>query len=174
MKKKEKAVNITWEIIAAIARTPEAVTNAFVNQKSLKEYIVGERQFLSDQLINNLRSLQRRGYIEIKNVDGSASIRLTTKGKIKNLENPKNDVVDGKLRLISYDIPERKNSQRRQLRQSLRRIGYKQLQKSLWVCKYAKADEIDLILSELKLEKYVAYFIVEKNNIPIHLESLLK
>lgn len=175
MKKETKKIagEITYAILEIIARTPEALIGAFLDHKSLNSRFVGEREYISDKLLHHLWNLKRSGYIETKTIDGSTSVRLTVKGKIKNLEGPSNRKPDGRLRIISYDIPEKYKIKRHRLCRSLRRIGYKKLQKSLWICKYAKAEEIDLILDELGIQKYVAYFVISKSNIEEHIKNLL-
>lgn len=172
-KTKEKLGEITWAILEIIARTPEALAGAFLDHKSLNNNFTGEKEFLSDKLIERLRNLKKSGYIEMEKINGSNSVRLTTKGKIKNLENPDNKDSDGQLRIISFDIPEVDRNKRRQFCQTIRRIGFRRLQKSLWVCRLNKADEIDLVIDELKIRKYVAYFIVKKNNVEVHIKRLL-
>ncbi|MCX6812570.1 MAG: hypothetical protein NTW79_03035 [Candidatus Berkelbacteria bacterium] len=176
MKKETKQAfgEITWTILAAIARTPEAIIGGFLDQEGLKRQMESGEDFLGDKFIQYLRNLKRTGYIEIKEQNCNLSVRLTVKGKIKNLESPKNLEVDGRLRIISYDIPENYNIKRRQFCRSLKRIGFKQLQKSLWVCQYIKADEIDLIIDELEIREYVAYFIIAKSNIEEHLDNLFR
>jgi len=121
-----------------------------------------------------LRNLKRSGYIEIKTTDSFSSVRLTTKGKIKHLENSSDKETDGRLRIISFDIPEDINKTRRQFCRSIKRVGFRRLQKSLWVCPYIKADEIDLIIDELNIKKFVAYFIVEKSNVEKQIEKMFK
>ncbi|MCX6810467.1 MAG: hypothetical protein NTY30_01865 [Candidatus Berkelbacteria bacterium] len=158
---------ITWTILSIIARIPEALLGSFIDHKNIDGH-----GFLADQLIDNLRSMDKRGYIELKKIDGSYSVRLTTRGKIKNLENPKNSESDGKIRIISYDIPEEHCKRRHQFCRTLRRIGYKKLQKSLWVCRFNKADEIDLVVDELGIREYVSYFIVDKSNVDDHIKKL--
>lgn len=172
---KEQIGEITWGILGAIARIPEALVGSFIDHRELNNNFSGGQEFLSDKLIDHLRNLKRRGYVEIKKENnGSYSVRLTTKGKIKNLENPNNKESDGKLRIISYDIPESESTKRQHFYRIIRRIGYRQLQKSLWICQYNKADEIDLVIDELGLRPFVAYFIVYKNNIEKHISQLLK
>ncbi|MCX6810788.1 MAG: hypothetical protein NTY30_03640 [Candidatus Berkelbacteria bacterium] len=121
---------------------------------------------------NNLKSIERRGYIQIDRKNNS--IVLTNKGKIKLLENSDEKVIDGKWRMLSWDIPENLSLKRQQLCRSIRKIGYKQVQKSLWACPFVKADQVDLIISELKLQKYVAYLRVDKTDIEAHLLNLFK
>ncbi|MCX6810663.1 MAG: hypothetical protein NTY30_02935 [Candidatus Berkelbacteria bacterium] len=164
---------ITWTLINIIARVPKALLGSFLNSKSLDNNLNGN-EFLADKLIDHLKNLKRSGYIELnKKTDGSYDIKLTTKGKIKDLETSRDDREDGKIRIISYDIPETMASKRRQFCRSIRRIGFKKMQKSLWICKLIKADEIDLIIDELKLRDYIAYFVCSKSNAEPHINKLL-
>ncbi|TSC93012.1 MAG: Repressor in ring oxydation complex/phenylacetic acid degradation pathway related protein (PaaX) [Candidatus Berkelbacteria bacterium Athens1014_28] len=177
-KTKERKIDIdfgeiTWTLLAAIARTPEALANAFLNHGALGKSLATDEEFLSDRLIEYLRNLKRSGYIEMEKNNDSVSVRLTTKGKIKHLENSPDETTDGRIRIISYDIPENYKKKRQQFCRSLKRIGFCKLQKSLWVCNYVKADEIDLIIDELGLKKFVAYFIIEKSNIDEYIKNLL-
>ena len=164
---------ITWTIIGIIARIPESLVGSFIDSRSINERFSEGHEYLSDKLIGHLRNLRDRGYVELKKSDNSYSVRLTTKGKIKNLENPHNKNADGRIRVISYDIPETLAKSRHQFCRSIRRIGYKKLQKSLWVCKYNKADEIDLVINELGIRDYVSYFITSESNVDDHIKKLL-
>ena len=81
------------------------------------------------------------------------------------LENDENCNSDGRWRIISFDIPENIRNKRNSFRRIIKRIGFKQIQKSLWICPYNKADQIEFVVDELKINQYVAYFIVEKTDI---------
>ena len=168
-----EAGEITWTIIGVIARIPEALLGSFTDAKSIGNNIPQSHEFLADRLIDHLRNLKNSGYIELRKTDSNFSVKLTTKGKIKNLESPTNLESDGRVRIISYDIPETIAKKRHQFCRSLRRIGYRKLQKSLWVCKYNKADEIDLIIDELDIGDYVSYFIAETSNVDRHIAKIL-
>lgn len=124
------------------------------------------------KISDHLGNLQRTGYIKIDRK--SDSIEFTMKGKIKLLENPTNIAIDGKWRMLSWDIPEKFRTKRQQFCRSIRRIGYKQVQKSLWVCPFVRAEEITLIINELGLKKYVAYLRVDKTDIESHLKKLFR
>lgn len=154
-----------------LLRVSEGTFNAFVDQKSFYKH-VESNSYSRDQLVDRVRAMINRGYIEAVEESGSRSIRLTRKGKIKRLEKSTNQEIDGKWRFISFDIPEKLKTLRLRLARSLRRIGYKSVQKSLWACPFIKANEVNLILEELCLRSYVAYFVVEKTDIKEHLEEL--
>jgi len=82
-------------------------------------------------------------------------------------------ITDGQWRFLSFDIPEDYKSARLNLTRTLRRIGYKPVQKSLWVCPFCKADEISLIVSELGVAQYVANFTINKTDIEDHLKRII-
>jgi len=152
-------------------RVGEGTFDAFIDQKSFYRNLRQEN-FASNLISNRIRDYINRGYIEAKEESGRTSIRLTRKGKIKRLEKNQDNTTDGRWRLISFDISEKLKNLRMCLIRSLRRIGYRPVQKSLWASPFIKADEVDLIVKELGLEKYVAYFIIEKTDIRQHLEEL--
>ncbi|MEI8061122.1 MAG: hypothetical protein WCG99_02410 [Candidatus Berkelbacteria bacterium] len=124
------------------------------------------------RISDNLLSLDRRGYIIINPT--ADSIELTNKGRIKLIENSLDSKIDGKWRMLSWDIPEDSRVKRQQFCRSIRRVGYRQVQKSLWACPYSHADQVDLIISELRLGKYVAFLRVDKTDIESHLKRLFK
>ena len=165
-KTKKITVAILREISKFVDEGVELIT--FNDVRRNLAYLPGDPR----RVPNNIRSLERRGYIEINRV--SNSIQLTNKGKIKLIEESADYSVDGKWRMLSFDIPEKLRSKRRQFRRAIKRIGYKQVQKSLWASPFVKADEIDLIIEELGIGKYVAYLLVEKTDIENHLKSLFK
>ncbi|PIZ27612.1 hypothetical protein COY45_01535 [Candidatus Berkelbacteria bacterium CG_4_10_14_0_8_um_filter_42_34] len=116
--------------------------------------------------------MERRKYIKINRKNDS--VVLTNKGKIKLLENSDENTTDGKWRMLSWDIPEDYKVKRQLLCRSIKRIGYKKVQKSLWACPFAKADQVNLIIEELKLQKYIAYLRVDRTDIEKHLYRLFE
>jgi len=173
MKKKtrEKITDLTLAILDGVLRLGDGTFNAFVDQRTFYKDL-HDAEFARNQIVDRVRNLIDRGYIEAEEESGRSSIRLTRKGKIKRLEKITDNEIDGKWRFISFDIPEKLKALRLRLTRSLRRIGFKPVQKSLWACPFVKADEVDLIVKELGLGKYVAYFVIEKTDIQQHLEEL--
>lgn len=121
---------------------------------------------------NRIYSLERSGYIKINHQ--KKSIEFTTKGRIKILENSANKSVDGKWRFLSWDIPENLSIKRHQFCRSIRRIGYKQVQRSLWVSPFCESDDVYLIIEELNIRKYVSCITAEKTDIDYDLKNLFK
>jgi len=163
--------DITFFILDLLVNIPGGLVHAFIDPKGLYERIELEG-ILIDRFSERVSYLEKQGYIEINNKNNSISI--TRKGKIKHLENSSNNKIDNKWRILSFDIPENISSKRDRFRRSIKRIGYKQVQKSLWACPFIKADEVDLIIDEYDIRNYVAYFIIEKTDIEDHLKKLFR
>lgn len=170
VKHREKLIDITVAILENLLRLGEATTHAFIDQKSFYKRL--RSSYPSQDISDRVRAMLRAGYIEAKEESGSRSIRITRKGKIKRIEKTNDTTTDGKWRFLSFDIPEDNKNKRRQLARSIRRIGFKPVQKSLWASPYIKADEIDLIIEELNVRQFCGYFVVEKTDIDDHLHRL--
>ena len=168
----EKIKNITLTILRGISEVLDESHELFSFEayKRSVYYQEGDPRRHTEWYYRNLKSAEKRGYIKIDTKNHS--IELTNKGKIKLIENTVDEKTDGKWRMLSWDIPEHLSSKRRQLCQSIRRIGYKQVQKSLWACPFAKADQVDLVITELNIKKYVAYLRVDKTDIESYLLKL--
>jgi len=85
----------------------------------------------------------------------NGKIYLTNKGRIKIIKNiikdrGNNKKWDGKWRAIVFDIPEATRRERNFLRKELKQVGFKELQKSIWIYPYDIKKEM---LALLKLWK---------------------
>ncbi len=167
LKKVSKDVGIF--ILEMLINIPGSLAHSFLDPKGFYQYIELEG-YIVDRFSDRLKDLEKRGFIEINN----NSVSITKKGKIRHLEKSKNNSRDGKWRFLSFDIPEVLRIKRNYFRRSIKRIGYKQVQKSLWACPFVKADEVDLIIDEHNVRNYIAYFVVEKTDIEDHLQKLFK
>lgn len=123
------------------------------------------------QISRMVYDLKRRNYIEISDGD---SVRLTNKAKIKIIDQIAGmETEDGKFRLVSFDIPETKRANRNNFRRAIKRIGFKQIQKSLWATEKNVSDLVELAADEYKVSDYVAYFVADRSNIDLHIANIL-
>lgn len=128
----------------------------------------------SKQIANQFYELKRRNYIEIES-EGEVSIKLTNKAKIKIIDKIiEGKVKDDKYRFISFDIPERLHYNRDMFRRAIKRMGFRQIQQSLWVIDKNISDLVEIAAKEYGVEEYVAYIVAEKSNIDAHIEQTLK
>ncbi|OGZ78594.1 MAG: CRISPR-associated endonuclease Cas2 [Candidatus Staskawiczbacteria bacterium RIFOXYB1_FULL_37_44] len=131
-------------------------------------------------LARSLTGLNKNKIIIFKESEGKFSVKLTEKGKkvareilFDNMEVEKQKIWDKKWRIIIFDIPERKGRQARNaMRWKLQKMGFFQLQKSVWVFPYPCEKEVQLISEVFKINPFVNIVTAEKiyndNNLMEH------
>jgi len=102
-----------------------------------------------------------------KKEDGSTGFYLTEKGKwraldykLENIKNKKEN-WDGKWRMVAFDIPEKFKRGRDALRNKLKKIGFCELQKSVFITPYSCKEEIKILVDFFELKKYVRFGVLE-------------
>ncbi|PJE69272.1 hypothetical protein COU96_00645 [Candidatus Shapirobacteria bacterium CG10_big_fil_rev_8_21_14_0_10_38_14] len=114
------------------------------------------------------------------NKDGSVTFVLTDKGKLKALtyrfEEMRIDKKDwdGKWRILTFDVPEKVRWGRDALRDKIKKLGFYELQKSVFVYPYNCKDEIDFIIEFFNIRKYVRFGILETIDNEKHLKEIFK
>jgi CRISPR-associated endonuclease Cas2 len=69
---------------------------------------------------------------------------------------------DGRWRVLIFDVPEYRKGVRDKVRRTLISVGFKQLQKSVWVYPHDCEDFVVLLKADLKIGKDVLYLIVDE------------
>lgn len=111
-----------------------------------------------------LSALKSRNLINVDFTPEGWVITLTEKGKERALKcylkalSLKYKKWDGKWRLVIFDIPTKLNRKRDALREFLKHMGFKELQKSIYISPYPCWEEIEAILEYLQLKPYVKFF----------------
>ena len=130
----------------------ESVANEWkdIDRKALVRAV---REFYNDRIID---------YKEKK--DGTVEIVLTKEGKKKALKFQIDEIKikkpekwDGKWRVVIFDIPEKNKKAREALRNKLKELGFKELQKSVLVLPYECEDEIDFIAEVFEIRGFVRF-----------------
>jgi CRISPR-associated endonuclease Cas2 len=125
------------------------------------------------KISKKLCEMERVGYI--RHDHQSDSIEFTDKAKIRIIDTLSlNHEVDGMYRFLSFDIPEHKRSLRDGFRRAIKRLGFKQVQKSLWVCNKNVGDLVEVIIDEYKIDDYVTYIISEKSDIDDYIKKMFE
>ncbi len=119
--------------------------------------------------INNLHCHRMIEFVESKG--GVTTVRITKKGEsrlrsfsLELLEINKPKKWDGKWRMVMFDLPVRYSKVRDALRFQLKKLGFVQFQKSVWVYPYPCLDEILYVSDYYKVGKYVEVMTVEEVN----------
>ncbi len=119
------------------------------------------------RLSENISRLKKKGLIAFEERDGKKYLRLTAAGQ-KEVERLTHRLTikiprrwDRKWRIVIFDIPSTRNSQRNRIRSLVRGLGFYQLQQSVWVFPYDCEDVIALLKTDLKIGKEVLYLIAD-------------
>jgi DNA-binding transcriptional regulator PaaX len=118
-----------------------------------------------------MERLQRKKLIEYcEKPDGTIVAVITYAGKrkvkeldIDTLEVQKPSIWDKRWRIVTFDIAEKRKKGREALREFLKRTGFHQLQKSMYVHPYSCRAEIELVQEIFSLPKReVLYFSTDR------------
>ncbi|MDO8474009.1 MAG: hypothetical protein Q7S62_00420 [bacterium] len=148
-------------------------------RKILKE-LGREWQKIDEKKIKDeIRQLYQSRMIQRKeNSDGSETLLLTKKGKLKALTfhfehlKIKKENWDGKWRLVIFDIPEKIRAGRNALRRKLRDLGFYELQKSALIFPYACEKELKFIIEFFGMRRFVRVCIVQSIDNEPHLKRV--
>ena len=101
---------------------------------------------------------KRAGLIKIDSKTGNPV--TTWRGKAKVMVRPKKKTKH--YLIIAFDIPEKLRNQRDELRAYLKGTYAEPVQKSVWMTRYDIHEELNEVIKELELEKYVKQFMADK------------
>jgi len=136
------------------------------------------KQMKESAIKEAMKRLELSGHIKIirdkhdKNSDGeNYKISLTKKGILESIrckvdQRKQQQKWDGKWRVIVFDVLEHRRQIRDLLRNRLKWLGFKELQKSVWIFPYEVRKEIEQILEVCHIDIIgdVRFLIVEEMN----------
>jgi DNA-binding MarR family transcriptional regulator len=109
-----------------------------------------------------LRRLIRRGFVEETRRGRIVGYQLTDRGReylvrreLQSVELAQPRKWDGKWRLVTFDVPEKRRHLRDHLRAHLTRLGFYPLQQSVWLYPYPCEEVVRLIKVDLELGRKV-------------------
>lgn len=147
--------------------------------KVLKEVARAWREINKEKLRKEIKNLYRSKLIKKKeNPDGSYTMVLTEKGKLKALTYHFEKIRiegkkwDGKWRFVVFDIPEKLRKGRDALRDKLKELGFYELQKSVFIFPYPCKNEINFIIEFFNLRKYVRFGTIDFIDNELHLKKI--
>ena len=151
------------ESVAIAATSPFFLTNLLKGYKKWRKY---PKKKVSDTFYN----LRRQGLIEIQKKNHQIYIGLTKKGKEKagwlqidalKIKKPKR--WDGKWRIVVFDISQLKKLYREAFRGKLKELGFRPLQKSVWVHPFNCQAEVELLRDFFGLSEKEIRLIIAEN-----------
>lgn len=155
-----KIIAVTGIIVSSliIPTTPMAAGAALKIWKKYKRKDLG-RIF---------KRLEKQAMISSREKDGQTLIEITEKGKIRLLEYDfeniaiKKKKIDGKWRLVIFDIPENKRNSRDSFRRKLLQMEFIRLQDSVFATCYPCKKEIDFLVHYLGISNFVTLIKVDQ------------
>ena len=131
------------------------------------------RRKAKQRYYNLIYKLKRDGLLKEKTDHNQKVFFITVRGKEKlhSLKDKRSKTLpppfyektgDGKLTIIAFDIPEKEKSKREWLREVLRNLGLKMVQKSVWIGKVKIPEEFLTDLDKLKLLDFIEIFQISK------------
>ena len=116
-------------------------------------------------LTSLLHRFKLHNYIEsIIGTNGIEKIKLTDRGRARALEYnfakldlPSKKKWDKKWRIVLFDIPEPKKKTRDALRRKLKKLGFLEFQKSVFIFPFPCRDEINFIINFFDIHDNVFY-----------------
>ena len=168
MKQKLKKISVSIpKIILCILKETGSITyESFFHNSHAGKFGFGHGPRYRHNYYNSIHRLQKKGFIRKEN----NVYTLTSEGereaffsltKIGQYVLPENQKWDKKWRMVFFDIPETKRRYRDELRSMLKRIGFKEFQKSAWVCPYEVPGFLKNILLEENIRQYVRLIITD-------------
>jgi hypothetical protein len=130
-------------------------------------------------LYRTIASLYQSRLIRARDqADGSTTMVLTEKGKERALRYNIDEMRvkaparwDGKWRVVTFDIPEKKKKAREAFRATLKQLGFQEFHKSVFVLPYPCDDEVDFVVEFFSLRPYVRMILAEKIDNQVHLRE---
>lgn len=120
-----------------------------------------EKPLKKSWLAQAIKRLKSSGLIDEIKLKKDIVLRLTSSGEDLVGQEPKN--WDGKWRIVIFDIPEEKRIVRNLFRRNLKKWGFKNLQKSVWISKRDVFDKLDSYIKDVGIEKWV--IVIEANKL---------
>ncbi len=163
----KKSLTVTAEILLKIFQKTDDLF-FFLNYPSLMRNmsVRAARQYLeykSGGLPKPISKIYKNGWIEIQKLNNDILVKITDHGKIAALQicifKKRKYLPKGKNLVVAFDVPELAKESRTMFRRSLKRMGFKQIQKSIWSTPFNVTKEMNQYIKLLKIERWVLLFI---------------
>ncbi len=163
-----------WDLYKMLERGSDL--HAFSKIPTIREAVYPElrkirRLYEKKRKRKNFRQLlyylKKRGYIQIKNLQGVEGVILTKKGfdhvwKTTVVAVERKKRRDGRWQMLIFDIPEKQRRLRDILRENLLLLDYRMLQRSVWVCPYDVLKETEEVVRRYEIDPYIKVFLIRE------------
>lgn len=139
--------------------------NDFVNHMDNYSILGRDYPLKKSTLSKAIVRLKENGLIAQEKIEeGEMVLKLTDEGRMSLLLIKEDEKTwDGRFRVVIFDIPEQKRLVRDLFRRNLKKWGFKNLQKSVWISKKHITEKLIGYIKYLKIEKWV--LVIESDKI---------
>ena len=165
---KQEKIELSKDILKLIANVGAlaAITIAPGLGPMFRAFMFKKREKSFMGCVNQaLKRLEKRGFVKVTMRNGTKIVALTPVGKeffdkmeLAKLKIKKPKKWDGCWRFVIFDILEKNRHLRNRMRNTLRTLGFRRLQDSVWVHPYPCDDVIELMRSGYCLRREILYF----------------
>lgn len=151
-----------------VAPTAVMLAKPFLDAKREKDREAW-KQYNPSYLKRTLERMRKEKLVKIVERDGQQIVELTKNGRrriikysLENLSIDKPGVWDGSWRLVLYDVPHRRKQLRDVFRQTLKSLGFYQLQESVWLFPYPCEAQVSFLREFYGVGNEVLYAVAIK------------
>jgi len=134
------------------------------------------------QYSETINRMEKKGLVQFVNKNGELKITISPKGNkiIRNLmlsdygQLKKPLKWDGKWRMVMFDIPEDKTKLRNIIRFHLKKIGFVQIQGSVWIYPYPCEEIVTIIKTNFNFDDEVIYITTDSFDKDLKFKKLFK
>ena len=161
--------NKTAIVLRLIQTKKVATLGDLSSNKALLELFINSNKTTPRRRISDTGALlARQGYISVGVLDSEKVYKITLKGKDRlKAHQVAEDAFtiperwDGRWYLITFDVPEAKKVMRNQLILTLKRHGFVNYAKGLWLCPYNPAKLVASLRKQLGLKSEIKLIIAQ-------------
>ena len=157
-----KNVNKTAQILKLIARKNIVSLSDLCSSKVLLELFENSKTTTPQRrIIDSCTLLAKQGFISVGNVDNDKVFKITIKGQdhLKRAELLQFDIRpvtwNGRWYLVTINLPESKKTTRNQILLVLKRYGFVQYSKGIWIYPYNPSDLITKMRDQYELKNEI-------------------
>jgi phenylacetic acid degradation operon negative regulatory protein len=156
--------NNTVKVLKALS-TATLIAGVVVapNIASLLSFRLSSTKTERARTLRAIREAKRRGWLTFRDTREGVEVALSESGKLKwqkiNMSSPlQQDKWDKKWRLVIFDIPTTKRVAAHEFRLAIKKLGFQQFQRSVWICPYPCGPQIAYFRQTYGLKDYIRLF----------------
>ena len=170
----DKLLSINKQVLLGLFELVKDLGNVMIDPYGTYNQSMGTKpgkyEYLKEktkpQLYTAINYLQKQGLVKKHIKEGRTIYELTELGQREAhkqiiLGKLKTKKVDGKWRIVIFDIPEDQRRLRDNFRNLLKEFGFKKLQASVWASPYDIFDDLESLIPDIKKHDWIKLLLVD-------------